>query len=453
MSRWLIPAAAVAAAAAILTAGCGSAGGAGGGPGALDGAAAVVPADAVAFVAARTDVSTAAWHGIAKPFLKDFQTYAPALGSELDVAVLPTRQVVGLTQPHDAKKLAALAAKHDAQTRTVGGWTAIAKTGAALDAFTGATSHLADSNLFIAAMNRLPGDALVRAYANGEEAAQLMQSLPGQLQGTSVQGGLRFRYRASAHSRFNTASTDFKWVAAAVTSETGGFRVQAIVRPAGLVASGPPRFVIHPTVPYRPALVDEIPSGALAVADLQIPNGIFETAPPPPQLQKVFGSNAPLVPIYLDALLGGETAVYVRAGAPLPELTLVTQPNDTAAAARALDELLAALPATSMLHNLKLVHASIGGQFVVSTSSAGIDAFRGGGGKLSSDASFAKAAKQAGMGAETTGFVYGNVQDLLPFLTLAGLHLPQGLPSVGTVFAYGDQSNGESSYQAFVSVG
>ena len=451
MSRWLIPAAAVAAAAAILTAGCGSAGT--GGPGALDGAASIVPADAVAFVAASTDVSSAAWHGIATPFLKDFQPYAPALGSELDVAVLPTKQVVGLTQPHDAQKLAALAATHDAQIRSIGGWTAIAKTSSALDAFAGATSHLGDSNLFIDAMNRLPSDALVRVYANGEEAAQLMQSLPGQLQGTSAPGGVRFRYRAAANSRFNTATTDFKWAAAAVTSESGGFRLHAIVRPAGLVASGPPRFVIHPTAPYRPALVDEIPAGALAVADLQVPNGIFETMPAPAQLQKVFGKNAPLVPGYLDGLLGGETAVYVRPGAPLPEFTLVTQPNDTAAAARALDELIGALPATNPLRGVKLVHASIGGQFVVSTSSAGIDAFRGGGDKLSSDPSFATAVKQAGMGAETTGFVYGNVKDLLPFLTLAGLHLPQGLPSIGTVFAYGDQSNGESSYQAFVSVG
>lgn len=451
MSRWLIPAAAVAAAAAILTAGCGSAGP--GGPGALDGAASIVPADAVAFVAARTDVQSAAWHGVAQPFLKDFQTYAPALGSELDVAVLPTKQVVALTQPHDPQELAALATKQHAQTRTIGGWTAIATSSAALDTFAGATSHLADSNLFIDAMNRLPTDALLRAYANGEEAAQLMQSLPGQLQGTSVPGGVHVRYRASAHSRFSIANTDFKWAAAAVTSESGGFRLRAFVRPAGLVASGPARFVIHPTAPYRPALVDEIPSGALAVADLQIPSGIFETAPPSPQLQKLFGKAAPLVPGYLDALLGGETAIYVRPGAPLPELTLVTQPSDTEAAARALDELLAALPATSMLHDLKLVHATIGGQFVVSTSSAGIDAFRGGGDKLSADGSFAAAEKEAGMGSQTTGFVYGNVKDLLPFLTLAGLQVPQGLPSIGTVFAFGDQSNGESSYQAFVSVG
>lgn len=452
MSRWSIPAAAVAAAAAILTAGCGSAGP--GGPGAVDGAAAVVPADAVAFVAASTDLSSSEWHGLAQPFLQRFEPYRAALGSELDVAVLPSRQVVALTQPHDAQKLAALAAQRNAQTRTIGGWTAIGQTTAALDAVAGATSHLSDSNVFVEAMNELPGDALVRAYGNGEEAAQLMSSLPGQLQGTTVPGGVRFRYHASAKpSRFNVATTDFKWIAAAVTSESGGVRLRAIVRPAGLTASGPARYIIHPTAPYRAALTDEIPAGVLAAADFQVPAGAFDSVQPPKQLQQLYGQSAALVPGWLDELLGGETAVYVRGGAPLPELTLVTQPADTSAAAQALDSLLAGLPAGNPLRGVKLVHASIGGQFVVSTTQAGIDAFRGGGAKLSSDPRFVQAAKQAGMGAETTGFVYGNVADLLPFLTLAGVSPPRGLPSVGTVFAFGDRSNGESSYQAFVSVG
>src|SRR5689334_17125939 len=115
MSRWLIPAAAVAAAAAIVTAGCGSAGT--DGPGALDGAASVVPADAVAFVAASTDLSASEWHGLAQPLLERFQPYRAALGSELDVAVLPSKQVVALTQPHDVQKLDALVAKRNAKTR------------------------------------------------------------------------------------------------------------------------------------------------------------------------------------------------------------------------------------------------------------------------------------------------------------------------------------------------
>ena len=111
MSRLMVPAAAVAAAAAIVTAGCASAGASG--PGSLDGAAAIVPSNTVAFVAASTDLGSSQWHGVGKQFLTQFKSLAPALGDELDVAVLPGKQIVGLTQPQDGAKLAALAKKHE----------------------------------------------------------------------------------------------------------------------------------------------------------------------------------------------------------------------------------------------------------------------------------------------------------------------------------------------------
>src|SRR5262245_7186500 len=109
MSRCVIPAAAVAAAAAILTAGCASAGASG--LGAVDGPASIVPADVVSFVAASTDLTSSEWHGLAKPFLQDVQPYQSALGDEVDVAELPGKQVVVLTQPADAQKLDTLVAK------------------------------------------------------------------------------------------------------------------------------------------------------------------------------------------------------------------------------------------------------------------------------------------------------------------------------------------------------
>jgi hypothetical protein len=260
-------------------------------------------------------------------------------------------------------------------------------------------------------MNELPGDALVRAYANGGEVAQLLASLPTQL----------------------APRTSFEWAAAALTSEQGGLRVQAYVQRA----SGTPAEV----TPYRSTLVDEIPSGVLGVVDFDVPSGF---SPP-----KLFGANAS----QLAALLGGETAIYVRPGMPIPEVTLVSHPADAAAAAQALDSLLAAIPAGSPLHALKLVHATVGGAFVVSTSQAGIDGFGGGGARLSNDPSFQQAEKQAGVPQETTGFVYANVKDALPLLQLAGVKLPQDLPNLGTVFAYGARTNGQSTVSAFVGVG
>src|SRR5689334_17730244 len=186
MARCVIPAAAVAAAVAIVTAGCASAGATG--LGAENGAASIAPASSVAFIAASTDVNSSQWHGLLKPFLKQYEAYGDALGDELDVAVLPGRQTVAFTKPKDATKLLALAKKKGAVTRTIGGWTAIAKTNAALDTVAGATAHLADSPTFQQAMSRLAGDALVRAYASSDAAAQLLQAMPGQLESTSAPG-------------------------------------------------------------------------------------------------------------------------------------------------------------------------------------------------------------------------------------------------------------------------
>ena len=87
----------------------------------------------------------------------------------------------------------------------------------------------------------------------------------------------------------------------------------------------------------------------------------------------------------------------MRPALPIPEITLVTQPADTAAASATLDDLLASLPKDSMLRRLKLHRAVIGGQFVVSTTQQGIDDFRGGGPKLSADPAFLDGEEASGM--------------------------------------------------------
>jgi hypothetical protein len=454
MSRLMVPAAAVAAAAAIVTAGCASAGASG--PGAGDGAPTIVPSNAVAFIAASTDLASSHWHGLGKAFLTKFQTIAPALGDELDVAVLPDKQIVGLTQPKDGAKLTALAAKHGLRTRTIGAWTAIAKTAAALDALTNAKSHLADNALFTAAMDRLPGNALVRAYASPAEAQQLLAAIPGVEETIAVPNGVHYRLKASVATdpRVNVGTTDFRWIAAAVTSTSDGLKVEAFAKSNGLTAPAPPRYIQHPTPPYTSALIDEIPAGALAVVDLKVAQGMFENLPKlPAALTKLFGSTGAELPVQLDTLLGGETAIYVRPSLPTPEVTLVTQPTDTVAASIALDQIQAELPPSNMLSGLKLYRTILGGQLVVSTTQRGLDALRSGGPKLSTDPSFLAAQKQSGMGAETTGFVYANVKDALPLLALAGVKLPAGLPSLGNFMAYGGATADESTFTAFLGVG
>jgi hypothetical protein len=440
------------AAAAVITAGCASAGATG--PGAPDGAAAIVPSNVVAFVAARTDLDSAAWHSIAKAYAKQYESLEPALGDELDVAILSGEQPVGFTQPKDPAKLGALAKKHGLVTRTIGEWTAVAKTQAALDVVSGAKQHLADVSLFTQAMSRLPADALVRAYASGDQVERLVAAIPGQLETSLAPVGTRYRL-GHRYERPKTAATvggtGFRWGAAAVTSSSKGFAIQGFARPGVLTSSGPPRYVIHTISPYRSVLVDEIPAGALAVADFQVPGGTFENMPALPEsLRKLFDPSAVSgVPLQLDTILGGETAIYVRPALPTPEVTIVTQPSDTAAASATLDDLLRTTTAKAPT----LYRAVIGGQFVVSTTQKGIDDFRAGGQKLSADPAFVDAAKQAKLPEQTTGFVYANLGAALPLLRLAGLTVPAGLPDFTSFLAYGARAGGDSTFSAFIGVG
>jgi hypothetical protein len=307
-------------------------------------------------------------------------------------------------------------------------------------------------------MKELPSSALVRAYANGPSAKQLLAAIPGQIQTSAAPPGVHFRVlrQQPTTPRFfsNVATTDFRWIAADVTSTSDGLRLEAFTRTGGLTAAGPPRYIVHPTPPYTSALVDEIPSGVLAVVDLQVSAGMFEnlgTLPKP--LLSLFGaSNGDELAIELDALLGGETAIYVQPSLPTPAVTIVTQPADTAKASTALDSILAALPPQSMLSGLKLYRTTIGGQFVVSTAQSGLHDFQSAGAKLSADPSFNAAKQQSGMGSQTTGFAYANVKDALPLLALAGVKLPKGLPSFSTFMAYGGQTDTESTLTAFLGI-
>jgi hypothetical protein len=454
----LSPIAACAAALAIVTAGCASAGASG--PGSADGAAQIVPSNAVAFVAASTDVSSSAWHGLGVYALKQANDWTAELqgvaGDEVDVAVLPGDKTVAFVQAADDAKLEAFAQKHDCKLRRFGDWTAVAGDTATLDSVADAKSHLADNALYLEAMDRLQGNALVRAYLGSDEAGRFFASIPGQLESRLIPQGAKYRVRPNkpgVRTAVGVGTEQFRWLAAALTSTSAGLELRTYAPTAGLTASGPPRLAVRPIAPYASALVEEIPAGVLAVVDLELPPGAFELMPQlPAALKNLFGPNTFVLPNELDAVFGGETALYVRPAFPTPEITLVTQPADTAAASSTLDDLLESVPKDSMLANLTLHRAVIGGQFVVSTTQKGIDDFRGGGAKLAADPGFVAARKQAGMPEQTTGFAYANVKDALPLLALAGVKLPADLPQIRSVLAFGGQTERESTFSAVIDI-
>ncbi|MGZ4355068.1 MAG: DUF3352 domain-containing protein [Gaiellaceae bacterium] len=459
---------AAAVSAAGLLAGCGGSSGAGSGSATIGAGAAVAPADSVAFVAIDTNVSSAQWqavNGLLQKFPSHDELLAqlqkgfeqktklswandvqPALGPELDVVVLPAAsngkpELVALVQPADGAKLDALVQKLGKESgetyvsAQVGGWTAVAASQAALDAVTGATTHLADANTYQDATAKLAGDALATAYANGTEAHQLLGSLGKTLP---------------------SASTDaqVQWVSADVVAASGGLEVNGFVRTQGGAA---------PAQPYASALVSKIPSGALAVADF---NGTAAAA-------SAAKATATGLLATLGTTLGGETALYVSPGQPIPSVTLVTHPTDPQAAADALDKAFAGLGSSSgssagpamgglgaILGNLHLYPAIDGGTLVASTSQQAIADFQGGGPKLADDGAFKEATAAASMPAETNGFVYVNLKDALPLVEglagLMGAKLPAGLQDnlapLRSVTGYATRSGDETSFTVFVEI-
>jgi hypothetical protein len=452
--RRVIPAAAVAAAAVLTASGC-----AGSGSSNLGGAASVVPSNTVAFVAVDSSLSAREWQAVDAllqgfpSLLAKIRALGPALGSELDVAELPGDAIVGLTQPADASKLSAALAEADPPlvTRKVGAWTAFSQNAGALDAVASATATLASDSAYRDAIATLPGDVLVRAYANGAEALQLLGSLPGQTQvQTTTPTSRRLRLGHSGGGAI--AGEQFLWGSAVVVAVPGGLKLEAHARPAPPAPSVFQRsYEQAPVQPYVARLPDEIPSGALLVADVQVATGTFELTDPstlPRPLEQLLASN-PNLAGQLDSILGGETALYVRPSLPTAEVTLVTQPPDTQAAVSALD---AVLP-TLKLGGARVFHAVVGGELVISTSQQGIADFRSAGAKLSSDSAFRRAGHAAGMPAATTGFVYANLKAGLPLVQtlapLTGVTVPSQQP-LQSLTAFATRSGGLASYTVFL---
>ena len=176
----------------------------------IGGGASIAPANAAAFVAIDSDVSSDAVESRRRPprpvavlrrgrqrgcarsssserssagTTTSSRRSAPSSTSSRFPGTKP--RLVGLTHGGDQAKLDALLGKagHGIVSKQIDGWTAFAQTQAALDRVTHATTKLAGDATYQAAAAKLADDALVRAYANGADApAALLASRHGRAQ-------------------------------------------------------------------------------------------------------------------------------------------------------------------------------------------------------------------------------------------------------------------------------
>ena len=463
----------------VLAAGCGgsestSASG-------LESAATVAPASALAYIAIDTDVDSGQWEQ-AQELLERFparenvisqvrsalgeedlsfeQDVEPALGPETALVIMTgENDVVGLTQPDDEAKFQALVDKlnedgDEVVTREIGEWTALADSAAVLDAFEAASDEgqLEDDDAFQEALGELPEEALVKAYVSGEAAAAAAEDASGGSTDVLTGGG--------------------KLVSVAIAAEAldGGLKVSGTSR----VEGGERQEA------YESTLLERVPDDALAVFSFKdLGSGIEQArsaegvAEALAQAEQVLG-----VPVAdVTALFEGESILYVRPGAPIPEVTLLLAVEDEAAALATVDKVAARAVALAgaragraevggeevkfiELQGIRVSYTTFDGVLAVTSGAAGIRDARGDGDKLADDERFETASEAAGMGDETNGFLYLDLADSIPLIEgLAGLaqqQLPsevsENLAPLESFLAYAAQDGGSVNFSAFLGV-
>jgi len=452
---------------AVLAAGCG---GGGGGSSSSD-AASIVPGDALAYATIDTDASSAQVSSALAILRKfpiearaerqfratitrqsgvDFDALLKASGSEVDVAVLrvngqPTP--VGFVKPDDEKAFDAQLDKTGTKRASIDGWTVFAEGQAALDAVKNRAGSIDDDTAYQAATKTLPatGDAIARFYASSAGA----QAALGQAQTNlgPAAGSLG-------------AITASKWIAGALTSQDGAFKLEVHAKAASTV-----------TPPASNTLADQIPSGAIVALALQTGGAVV-----PASAQQQLSALGRQLGIDLPALvsaLDGPVIAYVRPGIPLPEVTIAARPTNPQRAATAVGGLLArvvqgAKGVPTPVDGGTLTKVDLGpvaiyygvnnGQLVVTDSANALAELKGSVGRLSGDAVFKEAKDGAGMTDSGQGFTFIDIKDALPalsgFAQLANQTLPPeveaNLRPLRSLLAFGSRDGGVQSFVAYV---
>jgi hypothetical protein len=415
---------------AVLLAGCGGTGK----TGASAAAAGLAPADAKGYAELDTSLDSNQWKQAQalldrfpkRPQLVDElneqlrehqldweRDVDPALGDRLVLVWLgktPADAVV-LTQPDDDAKFEALVREAaDGEPVVFGevdGWRAAAESQSAIDALAAGGGSLEDDDAFQTALAKLPEDRLGFGWARGD-------ALPEE-----------------------RAKLNFAWVAGALEARDDGAAATIVTS----VSQGSAGSV------YESKLVDLAPADALAFLSFDGASLRANTAAVG-DLPSVLGGPVK----ELLAQVQGEGALWVRPGLGVPQVTLVADVEDPGAAGTALRELLARVP-------LGVKVGVVEGKLVATNASSPEAALQAGGDTLGDSPDFQEAAKVAGMPDTTSGFLFVNVADALPLLSLAGLagaeipkELIENLRPIRSIVAWGEPEGSTSANTIFVHI-
>src|SRR3954465_7315783 len=469
---------------AALLAGCGSASKTSTSGGSFPAGASVVRPGVLVFVSVDSDTGSSQWQQLdelaqkfpgrdqalkhlQQPFTAPGVDYdndvKPALGPEVDVAAFSTENaiatLVALTKPDDPAKFKALVAKLNAGNdkgvyREVNAWYLLSPRQAAITQALAGSDTLADDADFKQAMNKLPGDSLLKVYADGQRLkTAVKRSAPTGEVDPSMLGLDKLQY-----------------VAASVTAEDEGLHVHA-------ASSGGPAGAAD----FASALIGGVPGDAFALLDFKGEGTTdqLEKLAENPQAAAALARVKQELGVSYDevlSLLSGEAAFYTRAGVGIPEVTLALAPKNASAALATLDKIAAHLAAgsggqvqsgtqgghpvkTLDLGRFQVHYGNVDGKVLVTSGGSGIADY-GQGDHVADSADFKEAKDAAGMPDSTGGYLYLDVKDALPLLeTFAGLS-GQALPSsttdnvrpVRSLLAWSNASGESRTFDAFLEI-
>ena len=343
----------------------------------------------------------------------------PALGPELVVVATAANEPIVLVQPDDEQKLDQLVAKSDTTVvrGTVDGWQALAQSRAALDAYRSALAKgtLEGVDAFTQGFAVLPSEALARVWV---DTARLSKEL-GQL----------------VEQASSDVDLGLDWLAAAISAEDDGARLTLGMRTPGGADTR-----------YEPVLFRRVPADAVAALSFGGTQGVLDRVRGNVDLDKVSGTIEELTGVSLNGLvdaLSGEGALYVRNGeGKVPEVTLVLRPPDPSKTWETVDRLartLAEQAGTTVtvrtengleVRRVASLEATVSyarlpdDTIIATTGVDGIRTFLADGPKLVDSEAYKRAADAVDMGERTRGFVYLDVDGVLPLAEQSGGAVP-----------------------------
>ena len=416
--------------------------GCGGGPAQIPESASLAPADAVVFARVTTDADSSQWQaaegvlaripgvrdtlvsaieqGLTDEGLDWDEDVAPALGDEVVIVVTATMRPIALLEPHSEEKLDALLAKSDEDVvrGEVDGRVALAETDADLAEYRAALERgtIENDESFAAGLDALPDESLGLVWVDMAVLTDELSPVFQQAAQENIDLGI-------------------DWLSASLSAEDDGMLV-------AMGARTPDGGDTH----YEPTLFRRVPADAVAAISFGGTQGALDRIQGQVDVDGLSAMIEEATGVSLDGIvdaLSGEGVLYVRPGDSLPEVTLALAPSDPDKSWSTVDRLARKLaaemhaPVTTTTENgiavsklvvedLTIRYARLDADTIVVTN--GDDALAllaATDPKLVDSEGYRRAAEDVGLEGRTKGFVYVDVDGMLPLIeSLAGESIP-----------------------------